>query len=204
MLDGVASTEERIVFMTTNHVERLDPALISSVYLFRDISFQRTILNIIILLFKDREELIWKCKCTTPAQLRWRECFCGFTRTRYDDESDQLPPLEPLCDCVCVCVLKVICLRVILSCLLVGFFRGYRLFICVATIYHTGRAGGQICARRGGERAAVEHGPLAGLLHVPQRGPTCGHHQHASIVWAVGREKERERARYATSPDHPQ
>jgi chaperone BCS1 len=27
-LDGVASGEERIVFMTTNHVERLDPALI--------------------------------------------------------------------------------------------------------------------------------------------------------------------------------
>lgn len=27
-LDGVASGEERIVFMTTNHVDRLDPALI--------------------------------------------------------------------------------------------------------------------------------------------------------------------------------
>lgn len=27
-LDGVASTEERIIFMTTNHYERLDPALI--------------------------------------------------------------------------------------------------------------------------------------------------------------------------------
>ena len=27
-LDGVASTEERIVFMTTNHLDRLDPALI--------------------------------------------------------------------------------------------------------------------------------------------------------------------------------
>jgi chaperone BCS1 len=27
-LDGVAATEERIVFMTTNHLERLDPALI--------------------------------------------------------------------------------------------------------------------------------------------------------------------------------
>eukprot|EP00457_Paulinella_chromatophora_P006322 gb/GEZN01006340.1/.p1 GENE.gb/GEZN01006340.1/~~gb/GEZN01006340.1/.p1 ORF type:complete len:446 (-),score=44.22 gb/GEZN01006340.1/:312-1649(-) len=27
-LDGVASTEERIVFMTTNHVDRLDPALL--------------------------------------------------------------------------------------------------------------------------------------------------------------------------------
>jgi mitochondrial chaperone BCS1 len=27
-LDGVASGEERIVFMTTNHVEKLDPALI--------------------------------------------------------------------------------------------------------------------------------------------------------------------------------
>lgn len=27
-LDGVASTEARIVFMTTNHVDRLDPALI--------------------------------------------------------------------------------------------------------------------------------------------------------------------------------
>lgn len=27
-LDGVASTEERIVFMTTNHINRLDPALI--------------------------------------------------------------------------------------------------------------------------------------------------------------------------------
>ncbi|XP_031551642.1 mitochondrial chaperone BCS1-like [Actinia tenebrosa] len=27
-LDGVASTEERIVFMTTNHIDRLDPALI--------------------------------------------------------------------------------------------------------------------------------------------------------------------------------
>jgi chaperone BCS1 len=27
-LDGVASGEERIIFMTTNHVERLDPALI--------------------------------------------------------------------------------------------------------------------------------------------------------------------------------
>jgi len=27
-LDGVASSEERIVFMTTNHIERLDPALI--------------------------------------------------------------------------------------------------------------------------------------------------------------------------------
>jgi mitochondrial chaperone BCS1 len=27
-LDGVASGEERIVFMTTNHVEQLDPALI--------------------------------------------------------------------------------------------------------------------------------------------------------------------------------
>jgi len=28
MLDGVASTEARILFMTTNHIERLDPALI--------------------------------------------------------------------------------------------------------------------------------------------------------------------------------
>jgi chaperone BCS1 len=28
VLDGVASTEERILFMTTNHIERLDPALI--------------------------------------------------------------------------------------------------------------------------------------------------------------------------------
>eukprot|EP00741_Cyanophora_paradoxa_P001161 tig00000459_g1119.t1 len=28
MLDGVAATEQRIVFMTTNHIERLDPALI--------------------------------------------------------------------------------------------------------------------------------------------------------------------------------
>ena len=27
-LDGVASTEERIVFMTTNYIDRLDPALI--------------------------------------------------------------------------------------------------------------------------------------------------------------------------------
>lgn len=27
-LDGVASAEERIIFLTTNHVERLDPALI--------------------------------------------------------------------------------------------------------------------------------------------------------------------------------
>lgn len=27
-LDGVASGEERIVFMTTNHIEKLDPALI--------------------------------------------------------------------------------------------------------------------------------------------------------------------------------
>jgi chaperone BCS1 len=27
-LDGVASAEERIIFMTTNHVDRLDPALI--------------------------------------------------------------------------------------------------------------------------------------------------------------------------------
>ena len=27
-LDGVASSEERILFMTTNHVDRLDPALI--------------------------------------------------------------------------------------------------------------------------------------------------------------------------------
>jgi chaperone BCS1 len=27
-LDGVASSEERIIFMTTNHFERLDPALI--------------------------------------------------------------------------------------------------------------------------------------------------------------------------------
>ena len=27
-LDGVASTEERVIFMTTNHIERLDPALI--------------------------------------------------------------------------------------------------------------------------------------------------------------------------------
>lgn len=27
-LDGVASGEERIIFMTTNHVDRLDPALI--------------------------------------------------------------------------------------------------------------------------------------------------------------------------------
>ena len=27
-LDGVASAEERILFMTTNHIERLDPALI--------------------------------------------------------------------------------------------------------------------------------------------------------------------------------
>jgi len=27
-LDGVAATEERIVFMTTNHLDRLDPALI--------------------------------------------------------------------------------------------------------------------------------------------------------------------------------
>ena len=27
-LDGVASSEERLVFMTTNHLERLDPALI--------------------------------------------------------------------------------------------------------------------------------------------------------------------------------
>ena len=27
-LDGVASSEERLIFMTTNHLERLDPALI--------------------------------------------------------------------------------------------------------------------------------------------------------------------------------
>ena len=27
-LDGVASGEERIIFMTTNHLERLDPALV--------------------------------------------------------------------------------------------------------------------------------------------------------------------------------
>lgn len=27
-LDGVASSEERIIFMTTNHINRLDPALI--------------------------------------------------------------------------------------------------------------------------------------------------------------------------------
>jgi chaperone BCS1 len=27
-LDGVASSEERILFMTTNHIDRLDPALI--------------------------------------------------------------------------------------------------------------------------------------------------------------------------------
>jgi mitochondrial chaperone BCS1 len=27
-LDGVASAEERIIFMTTNHLDRLDPALI--------------------------------------------------------------------------------------------------------------------------------------------------------------------------------
>lgn len=27
-LDGVASSEERIVFMTTNHLDRLDPALV--------------------------------------------------------------------------------------------------------------------------------------------------------------------------------
>ena len=27
-LDGVAATERRIIFMTTNHIERLDPALI--------------------------------------------------------------------------------------------------------------------------------------------------------------------------------
>jgi len=27
-LDGVASAEERIVFMTTNHIEQLDPALV--------------------------------------------------------------------------------------------------------------------------------------------------------------------------------
>jgi len=27
-LDGVVSTEERIIFMTTNHLDRLDPALI--------------------------------------------------------------------------------------------------------------------------------------------------------------------------------
>lgn len=27
-LDGVASAEERIIFLTTNHVEKLDPALI--------------------------------------------------------------------------------------------------------------------------------------------------------------------------------
>ena len=28
MLDGVASTEARILFMTTNYIDRLDPALI--------------------------------------------------------------------------------------------------------------------------------------------------------------------------------
>lgn len=28
VLDGVTSTEERVIFMTTNHIERLDPALI--------------------------------------------------------------------------------------------------------------------------------------------------------------------------------
>ncbi|KAJ2796321.1 Complex III assembly protein translocase and chaperone, partial [Coemansia helicoidea] len=27
-LDGVASSDERIIFMTTNHIERLDPALV--------------------------------------------------------------------------------------------------------------------------------------------------------------------------------
>ena len=27
-MDGVASSEERIIFMTTNHIQRLDPALI--------------------------------------------------------------------------------------------------------------------------------------------------------------------------------
>jgi chaperone BCS1 len=28
VLDGVAATEQRIIFMTTNHIDRLDPALI--------------------------------------------------------------------------------------------------------------------------------------------------------------------------------
>jgi mitochondrial chaperone BCS1 len=28
VLDGVAASEERLIFMTTNHIERLDPALI--------------------------------------------------------------------------------------------------------------------------------------------------------------------------------
>ncbi len=28
VLDGVAASEDRLVFMTTNHIERLDPALI--------------------------------------------------------------------------------------------------------------------------------------------------------------------------------
>ena len=28
VLDGVASSEERLIFMTTNYIERLDPALI--------------------------------------------------------------------------------------------------------------------------------------------------------------------------------
>jgi chaperone BCS1 len=27
-IDGVTSTEERLLFMTTNHIDRLDPALI--------------------------------------------------------------------------------------------------------------------------------------------------------------------------------
>jgi SpoVK/Ycf46/Vps4 family AAA+-type ATPase len=33
VLDGVASAEERILFMTTNHIERLDPALIRTGHL---------------------------------------------------------------------------------------------------------------------------------------------------------------------------
>jgi chaperone BCS1 len=28
VLDGVAASEERLIFMTTNHIDRLDPALI--------------------------------------------------------------------------------------------------------------------------------------------------------------------------------
>ena len=41
-LDGVAAGEERILFMTTNHLERLDPALSASTALVRFIDLSIT------------------------------------------------------------------------------------------------------------------------------------------------------------------
>lgn len=60
-LDGVASTEERIVFMTTNHLDRLDPALIrpGRVDLIEEVGYADTdqVIQMFLRFFPEEKEL---------------------------------------------------------------------------------------------------------------------------------------------------